>query len=331
VLTPPADLSNGDLEELVRHAWGVPVASLEYCPVGFGSHHWVATDNQGLRYFVTADELSSESRRGDEVSALGLRLRRALEAVTELRACGCRFVVAPITTRAGDPLVPHGGYAIALYPFVEGRSFSSEESLSDAERDQVLMAVVALHGVPIAAIRPLETEGFGIPWLDQLDHSIPYGSEEGSSGPYAVSAVQILSANEAEIRRLIVRYGSLVAQYQSDPSPVVVTHGEVHPGNVMLTAEGWVIVDWDTVLLAPPERDLWWLAQTSDSVLQAYADATGWVPSQQLVDLYAIRWDLAEIASFAAEFRAPHDDTEDTRKALEVFRSVADRVGASEG
>jgi hypothetical protein len=55
VLTPPAGLSNGDLGEVLQQAWGIPVDSLEYLPVGFGSHHWVATDNLGFRHFVTVD------------------------------------------------------------------------------------------------------------------------------------------------------------------------------------------------------------------------------------------------------------------------------------
>ena len=37
------------------------------------------------------------------------------------------------------------------------------------------------------------------------------------------------------------------------------THGEPHAGNVMRTDEGRLLVDWDTVALAPPERDLWML------------------------------------------------------------------------
>jgi spectinomycin phosphotransferase/16S rRNA (guanine(1405)-N(7))-methyltransferase len=138
----------------------------------------------------------------------------------------------------------------------------------------------------------------------------------------------LLIDNEAEISRLSARYRTLVAQYLSDPGPVVVTHGEIHPGNVMVTSKGWVIVDWDTVLVAPPERDLWRLAQGGGSVLRAYADATGTAPNEWLVDLYGIRWDLAEVASFAAEFRKPHEDTEDSRKALEILYSVVGRLRA---
>jgi hypothetical protein len=322
VLTPPPSLSEADLEEVIEQAWGITVDSLDYRPVGFGSHHWVATDNRGFPHFVTIDELSSESRAGDEVSALGLHLRRPLEAAADLRAFGCRFVVAPIATRAGDPFVPFGSYAVALYPFIEGRSFSSEESFGEADRNQVLQVIVALHGVPITAIRPPAMDEFSVPWLEQLVHSRHHASEGGSAGPHAAVAAQLLIDSEGEIRSLIAGYRALVVQYLSDPGPVVVTHGEVHPGNLMATAKGWVIVDWDTVLLAPPERDLWRLVQGGGSVLRAYADATGTAPKEWLIDLYGFRWDLAEIASFAADFRKPHEDTEDSRKALEILRTV---------
>ncbi len=328
MLTPPKDLSDADLKEVIEQAWGIAAASLDYRPVGFGSHHWVATEVQGVRHFATVDELSAESRIGDEVSALGLHLRPALVAATDLRAIGCKFVVAPITTRSDDPFVQFGSYSVALYPFIEGQSSSFEESFGQAERHQVLEIVVALHSVPIAAIRPPARDGFVVPRLEQLERSMPGDSGGGSHGPHTGVASQLLIDNEAEIRGLVARYEALVARYLTEPGPVVVTHGEIHPGNVMATPEGWVIVDWDTVLLAPPERDLWRLVQGDRSMLRAYADATGSPLNEWLVDLYGIRWDLAEIASFASEFRRPHEDNENSRKALEILRSVVGRLRA---
>jgi spectinomycin phosphotransferase/16S rRNA (guanine(1405)-N(7))-methyltransferase len=188
-----------------------------------------------------------------------------------------------------------------------------------------------------------------VPWLDRLDRSMSRGaasssaassgagssdaassnagsSRAGSHGPHAAVAAQLLVDNEAEIRRLITRYRTLVAQCLSDHGPLVITHGEIHPGNVMVTSKGWVIVDWDTALVAPPERDLWRLAQGDGSVLGEYANATGTTPDERLLDLYTIRWDLAEVASFAAHFRKPHEDTDDSRKALELLRSVVGRL-----
>ena len=315
------------MEKVIEEAWGVAVTSLDYRPVGFGSHHWVATGNRGLRHFVTVDEVSVGSQLGDEVSVRGLHLRPALTAACDLHSFGCTFVVAPIVTKDEDPFVQFDRYVVALFPFIEGQGFAFEESFGEADRERVLDVVAALHRVPLTAIRPPATDGFGVPWLDQVDHSML--REAPSGGPYAAVAVQLLVDHETAIRRLVARYWALVARHLEDPGPLVVTHGEIHPGNVMVTTEGWVIVDWDTALVAPPERDLWRLAQGGGgSILRAYADATGTSPDERLLDLYAIRWDLAEIASFAAEFRDPHEDTEDSRRGLEILQSVVGRLPA---
>ena len=283
MLTRPAGLSDRELEEVIARAWGVTVVSLDYHPAGFGSHHWVATDDLGVRHFVTVDELSSDSRTGDEVSALGLHLRPALVAAIDLRALGCRFVVAPAATKAGDPVVQFENYAVAFFPFIEGQSFSFAQSFDEAGRERVLELVAALHKVPIAAIRPPAADAFVVPWLRQLERPIHH--EAPSTGPHAAVVSQLLIDHEAEIRRRIAHYRSLVAQYRRDPGPVVITHGEIHPGNVMVTSHGWVIVDWDTLLIAPPERDLWRLARGSGSALRVYVDATGTVPDERLVDM----------------------------------------------
>jgi aminoglycoside phosphotransferase (APT) family kinase protein len=42
-------------------------------------------------------------------------------------------------------------------------------------------------------------------------------------------------------------------------SDEVLTHGEPHPGNLIQVGSRWMLVDWDTTLVAPPERDLWLL------------------------------------------------------------------------
>jgi hypothetical protein len=70
-------------------------------------------------------------------------------------------------------------------------------------------------------------------------------------------------------------YGDLATEARSQPERFEVTHGEPGAWNVLKTPAGFVIVDWGFVQLAPPERDLWELAQADRSVLAAYTRATG--------------------------------------------------------
>ena len=83
-----------------------------------------------------------------------------------------------------------------------------------------------------------------------------------------------------------------------------------------------VLVDWDTCLLAPPERDVWLVAGEEPGILGAYEERTGSTLDARLLEAYRLRWDLADVASFAADLRAPHDDDEDTRTARAGLRAV---------
>lgn len=40
-----------------------------------------------------------------------------------------------------------------------------------------------------------------------------------------------------------------------DPADAVICHGDVHPGNVIMTADGPVLIDWDLLCIAPPGWD----------------------------------------------------------------------------
>ena len=92
--------------------------------------------------------------------------------------------------------------------------------------------------------------------------------------------------------------------------------GELHAANTINTDSGLVLVDWDSALIAPRERDLWSLAvEEPASLLLHYTAKTGVTPLPDFLELYRLRWDLTEVSRYVALFRAPHDDTADTRVA----------------
>jgi hypothetical protein len=94
----------------------------------------------------------------------------------------------------------------------------------------------------------------------------------------------------------------------------------------MRISEGWVLIDWESALLAPPERDLWSLDAGDGWVLDRYTDATGTRPDATALELYRIRWDLADIGGYVSRFRAPHARTADDDKSWEDLRSLVERV-----
>jgi spectinomycin phosphotransferase/16S rRNA (guanine(1405)-N(7))-methyltransferase len=291
---------------------------LRYLPVGFGSHHWAASDAAGMSWFVTVDEIADNDAA----------LRAALETAADLRAAGCAFVVAPVRTSVGAVLARYGDFAVALYPHVDGETYAYGDFQSEAHRQAVLDILVALHAVPHAVAEHASRDGFAIPHRAALEHALDAGVAAGSGGPYAVPSAQLLTRNGAAIRGALAEYDGHVAGIDVAARPFVVTHGEPHGGNTIRTSDGWVLVDWDTTLVAPRERDLWSLVGDDESIGAAYAEATGVTPSAAALSLYSLRWDLAEIAVYAERFRRRHEGDADDDKSWEGLVASVENVVA---
>jgi hypothetical protein len=328
MLTPPDGLPAAALTSALERSWDMAVASMEYRPVGWGSHHWEVSDVNGSRWFVTANELEYKRLSESEPLAAGFsRLRASLAAARDLRDCGRRFVVAPVSACDGEPLARAGDrFGVALYPFVDGQSFEWGEFSAPAHRLGVLDLLVAIHTAPAAASRNALADDFVVPHRDELEAACDPASVAGDCGPYARPVSLLVQRNAAPIHKLLARYDDLVMQARSQPGRTVLTHGEPHPGNTMLTADGWLLIDWDTALVAPPERDLWSLDPGDGSILDSYANATGVVPLQSFLDLYRIRWNIADIAVDVSRFRRPHAGSIDDDKTWELLGSLINHL-----
>ena len=95
----------------------------------------------------------------------------------------------------------------------------------------------------------------------------------------------------------------------------------------MHSASGLVLVDWDTSLVAAPERDLWMLEKGDGRATAAYTAATGTAIVPALLDLFRIRWDLSDLGIYVGHLRAPHGTSEDDARAwLGVTRILERRA-----
>jgi len=302
------------------------VAALNYLPVGWGSHHWDALDRAGSRWFITVDELENKRVRADESLDGGFaRLRASLRSAAALRKAGGEFVLAPVAANNAESVLRFGArFAVAVYRFTEGRTFGWDEWTA-AGRFATLRMVTAVHLAPGRVRADALREDFWVPFRDQLEAACG-GWEPAECGPYTHAAIRLLREHGAAVRRQLDRYDEGAAVARARPDRYVLTHGEPHPGNTMLAGDGWRLLDWDTALIAPPERDLWHLDTGDGSVPAAYAAATGVTPLPELIEFYRMGWDVKDMAYDAAQFFRPHADSANDRKTWDGLTSLVRRA-----
>jgi spectinomycin phosphotransferase len=276
--------------------------------VGAGSYHWVAAgDAPGERRFVTVDDLDDKGWLGRTRPAVLAGLRTAMDAVVVLRQAGLRFAVAPEPALSGQTVRPLGTrHAAMVFPFLTGTPGNWDEPLPAPERAELIAMLAALHRVDPAAVR-LPRVSPELSWRGDLEEALGELGQPWAGGPYAEPARELLASSAQTVRRQLDALDRWVPRLAA--AEVVITHGEPHPGNIVHAADGLLLIDWDTVGLAPSERDLWMVATGSGDEARRYTELTGRPVDTAALEFYRLRWALDDLSCFVRDLRAPHRRT----------------------
>ncbi|MFT3854732.1 MAG: phosphotransferase [Ilumatobacteraceae bacterium] len=150
---------------------------------------------------------------------------QALWLAGELARHGVR-VPAP----ARDDVVVHGGLSVVAVERIHPAG-----AVDWAEVGAMVARVHALDPATVTGRHPLPWCG-SFPWWD-------FDALLADVGP-AIDAVAL-----AALRASVERCYPLIAATRDDTG--VVCHGDVHPGNVLPTADGSVLLDWDLLCRGP--------------------------------------------------------------------------------
>jgi spectinomycin phosphotransferase len=324
----PDGVGERDVGLALAEGWRIDAAAMRYAAVGGGSYHWVVRDGEGRRWFVTVDDLDDKAWLGSTRPAVMTGLRSAMDtALTLRRDVGLEFVVAPVPGCDGTAVRPVGTrHAVAVFAFLSGTPGRWGEAVSAPERSALADTLAALHratpavadGAPVAAI--------DLPRRGALDAALRDVGQPWRTGAFAEPARAVLAGAERQVRRLLEAFDRMAGAARA--GAVVLTHGEPHPGNTIRVGTQRMLVDWDTVGLAPPERDLWWVM--GEGTLR-YAELTGRSADPAMLAFYRLRWALDDISSFVDRLRGEHRHTADTEHAWRGLKDTVARATRDAG
>jgi spectinomycin phosphotransferase len=239
------DVARERLLGTLRHQWGLAPTEVRFLPIG---------------------DVTSALYRVEAGPAYFLKLRRDREelslAVPRLLADqGMTQVIPPIPTRTSVLAADLDGYAVTLYPFVDGHT-GFERELSDGQWVELGRALRAVHSTrlsPALADR-LVREDYSPGWRDAVPGLLADAASQAGPDPVTAGLAALLAEQDGVIGHLVARAGRLAGLLRERRPPLVLCHTDIHAGNVLISGDGagerLFMVDWDEALLAPKERDL---------------------------------------------------------------------------
>ncbi|MER6047948.1 phosphotransferase [Streptomyces sp. NPDC001793] len=271
------------------------VTEAGYLPWGFGAHHWRISGG-GTTLFVTLDQLAPRHTAAS--------LEAAYAGAAALAAGGLAAVCAPLPRRSGRFTVAVADGALSVTPWLAGRTPTEAEAREPAHLGEVTAALAALHGTEPPNGLPAWAPQVGPAFADEVRART---ARPWTTGPLGEEARHAIAARVDAVRHWTARYHQLAGSALAHRDRWVPTHGEPHHANQLVGPFGLRLVDWESLALAPRERDY-------GDLLAAGAE----VPHDPaLLELFALDWRLSEIAAYTDWFAAPHLGNDDDHTALE--------------
>src|SRR5207302_1270097 len=177
-------------------------------------------------------------------------------------------------------------FSAALFPYVAGRTGIFGEEFGRRDRLDLCELWAKLHNATAVVRDMAPRRSLDVPGRADLDDAMTGVDSPWNGGPHSESAREWLAANRDPVTPSLERYDRLGGEVAT--RGFVITSREPNGGNLIRTEAGLSMIDWDTVALAPAERDLWMLDDGTDAGVRVYTEATGHAIDRSALDCYRL-------------------------------------------
>ncbi len=240
------DLKDARIITCLKNEYGLSVAKIVFFPLGadLNTAVYQAIADDETPYFV-------KLRRGDFDEA-------SVSVPKFLSDLGIKQIIPSLPTQTGQLWASLPPYKMILYPFVAGHN-GFEVNLSDQQRIELGTALKKFHTavIPAALTKNVRREAFSPRWRETVKLFLAQIENEAFDDSLAMELAAFLKTKRDETFDLVNRAERLALTLQAQSPEFILCHADIHGWNLLIDGnDALYMVDWDTLIFAPKERDL---------------------------------------------------------------------------
>jgi spectinomycin phosphotransferase len=245
MLEPP-DLPESVIADGIASGYSIDTTAIEFLPIGRDPEAWLykVTAADGAEFFLKA--------RKSILNPASLTVPRYLSDQ------GIAEIVPPVPATDGAFSAGIPGFVLILYPFIPNATAALDRSTSRRHWVRYGSVMRRVHSMPLPAqlATAMRRETFASPWIPRLQQVDKVSSMSGGD-PLEKEWRAVWVELRPRIMALVERSRELGARLKRMSLPHVICHADIHMWNVLIDdGDGLWFVDWDDVMIAPKECDL---------------------------------------------------------------------------
>jgi spectinomycin phosphotransferase len=252
----------------VNKEYGIKARKIEFVPKGEVSYGYVLTDSKGKKFFA---KIFPNSRIGKINSNL---LDFSLRVTFELYAkCGINRITYPIMDKKGKLKTSFEGMPLVLFDFIEGKN-KYKLKMDNREISNLAQLLAKIHKcLPRIKMRKILKEDFKPGYKKDLLKSLKeLKDSEKLDNKYKRKLAKMIEPVRGDILDTLEKVEKLGGKINK--KEFVICHTDAIESNLIIKNKEVFIIDWDGVLIAPKEHDLWFYLKDK-RFLKAYEKEFG--------------------------------------------------------
>jgi fructosamine-3-kinase len=222
-----------NIEKLLSDKYCLNITSITDAPRGFVAKTYIV-NTEDNRYFLKVLKKNRYS----------LNVIQSLPILKELKEFGIDYINYPIETTDSDLYIEDGDKYLILFNYIEGKN------TFDYDLIEAYKKIIQIHK---------QTEKID-DFLIKFDLSLV--------GKY--KDLEIIRTYIEEIFKHWKIFNTLSKKLANADLKMYLTHGDAF-GNIIMNVDKLSIIDWDDLILAPLERDVWFFAD-NEEVIKIYSE-----------------------------------------------------------
>ncbi len=272
--------------ELLRNRYGLDVERLEAAPRGWTGETYAATTRDGARYFVKVYPR-------DRLPPTAVP---ALPVLAELHCVGLSEVSRPIPATSGALYERLGDDLAVVFAYLDAAPFAFTFG-----GDRLGDLLARVHQQTERLSSPITRETFASLSADALWGTVESARQEHASDEPRRGLRRFLDEQETAIAEGWAVFEEIARACRATTFEMVVTHGD-WPFNLLQSESGTLyLIDWDELLLAPAERDTWYVGDDPAFWRSYRSRRAGHAESALATAYYIHHRYFEELISFAGE------------------------------
>ena len=313
------ELKDEKIINCLRNDFGLSVEKLSFLPLGADLNTAVyrVVTNDKTAYFV-------KLRKGDFNEA-------SVTIPNFLSDLGIKQIIPSLTTQTGQLWANLNSFKVILYPFVEGHN-GFEKKLSNKQWIEFGTALKRFHisNISSAITNGIQKDDFSSQWRDTVKMFLERIEKETFDEPVAIELADFLKTKKDETLKLIKRTEQFAQMLLEQLPEFILCHADIHGWNLLIdNNETLYMVDWDTLIFAPKERDLMFIGcGLGDSGYTPQEEETMFYQGygQTNINQFAIAYYRCEriiedIAVYCEQIFLSDEGGEDRKESLENVKS----------